>query len=296
MKFLTSLLLLSSAFALDVVGRRRLEDAAEEEEDFSWMSGYTLKYEQCFQSGGVDFVYFTLCPADAQCVSGCEGGTQYVSQLNFFVDAFTEAQLGAREYACEMARENCDENYDDDANLATCYAGYNAQDCDEDGEGNFNLQEFIECNQFGDDYYVGPYCAEDGDSIFLGYFTEDSCTNFAQDGLFEETYGYQLDYSDYTIVADECANCREHGDHQNDGDAEDEDDVLEQCEELYAAASSWADVAEQYGDKVNAIGGGTSKAKKAIISILAILGLFGLAGCCWFAFGKNKKEPLLTTE
>ena len=292
---LLSLFLLSAVVASEPVVRRRLEDAAEDAEDYSWMSGYTLRYEQCFQSGGTDFVYFTLCPAESQCVSGCEGGTQYVSQLNFFVDAFTEAQMGAHEYACEMARENCGEG-DDDANMANCYAGYNAQNCDEeDGEGNFNLQEFLECNQFDDEYYVGPYCAEDGASIFLGYFKENTCSNFADSGLFEETYGYQLDYSDYSMVADSCANCKEHGDHQNDGDEEDEDDVLEQCEELYAAASDWADVSEQYGDKVNAIGG-NNKAKKAVISILAILGLFGLAGCCYFALGRNKKEPLLNTE
>lgn len=97
MKFAKTLLsfFLFSA-STDATLRRRLEDQAEEEEDISWMSGYTLRYEQCFQSGGVEYVYFSLCPEGNGCVQGCDGGIQYVSQLNYFVGKFVKIHLGNR--------------------------------------------------------------------------------------------------------------------------------------------------------------------------------------------------------
>jgi hypothetical protein len=72
----------------------------EEDNDYSWMSGYTLKYENCFADKGM--VSFRLCPRDNSCQSGCSEGGQYLVDFWFFLDAFSEAQMGAREYACEM--------------------------------------------------------------------------------------------------------------------------------------------------------------------------------------------------
>lgn len=192
-----------------------------------------------------------------------------------------------------MARENCGDYDADDQELVQCYTGYNAKNCEDENE--FDLQEYLECNQYGDDeYFVGPYCAEDGASIFLGYFTEETCTTQASEGLFEQTYGATLEYSDYSIVADSCANCREHGEHQNDGDAEDEDDVLEQCEDLYRASKGWDEVAPEFADKVHV--GGRSRGEKVMISLLVIFGVLALVACCWFGFGRKKKETLLSAE
>ena len=102
---------------------------------------------------------------------------------------------------------------------------------DED-EDDFNVQEYLECAQFQEGY-VGPYCA-DGYNIYLGYYEDEGCYTLAADGTFESLYGYALPYSEESIIQGDCANCKEHGEEQdqNDGDQEDEDDVLEQCEEL----------------------------------------------------------------
>eukprot|EP00542_Grammatophora_oceanica_P009478 CAMPEP_0194027780 /NCGR_PEP_ID=MMETSP0009_2-20130614/1849_1 /TAXON_ID=210454 /ORGANISM="Grammatophora oceanica, Strain CCMP 410" /LENGTH=338 /DNA_ID=CAMNT_0038666951 /DNA_START=28 /DNA_END=1044 /DNA_ORIENTATION=- len=207
---------------------RRLDDG--DGDDMSWMNGFTVLYENCFHSAHV--VTFRLCPEGDSCEAGCEGGGEYVVDLNFFIDAFTEAQMGAHEYRCEMARENC--QYDDDA---VCYENAGLDDCDDqnEDENGFDLQEFLECNQIDDNYYVGPYCAEDNYNIYLGVFSDQYCSIQADSSVFEYTYGYELPYNSTHIVGDECANCREHGadEDKNGDDGDDEDEVLEQCEELW---------------------------------------------------------------
>jgi len=210
------------------------EDAEEEEVDYSWMSGYTVKYENCFADKGV--VSFRLCPADDKCESGCQNGGQYLVDFDFFLDAFTEAQLGAREYACEMVRENCE--YDDEDE---CYQNGYSYCMDDDDQ--WDIQEYLECKEYADGLYIGPYCSSsDAVSIHLGMFTDEYCSVPADDSAFSDIEGYVLPYSataEYSIIEDECANCREHGaeQDQNDGDQADEDDVLEQCEELYGDSS-----------------------------------------------------------
>lgn len=279
-------------------GRRRLEEA--EQADFSWMSGYTVKFEQCFVDNGSNLVYFSLCPVESGCNSGCEGGTEYVAELLFFIDAFTEAQLGAREYACEMARENC--NDDDEAN---CYQNYGLDYCD-DNEDEFDLQEYLECEQFDDEYFVAPYCSDDGYNIYLGYFADDACTNHADEGTFYNTYGYELQYSAASGVAineDPCANCREHGMEQDqaEGDQQDEDDVLEQCEELYEASVDWESVSEQYDGEVRDIRVGNSKKRTGwIIAIAVLVGILA-CGICAYAMnpkksGGSKSTPLVSAN
>lgn len=287
-----TVLLLSVASAKDGF-RRHLEEAAEE--DFSFLSGYTMKFEECFRANGQDLAYFSFCPAESKCESGCEGGTEYVSDLLVFVDAFTEAQLGAREYACEMARENC--NADDDA---SCYAAAGLNYC-EDDEEEFDLQEYMECANFDDDYFVGPYCKEG--MIYLGYFADEDCTQLADEGTFFNTYGYDLEYSEesgVSILDNSCANCREHGaqQDQNDGDQADEDDVLEQCEELYAEAQSWSDVAEQYDGKVSDVRATKNTTQIVLGVIVAILASVILCGCVWYYMGttNDKKKALLSVE
>lgn len=237
MKFLlsSSLLLAASASASIFAPAPKHGVTRRLEDDMSWMNGYSVMYENCFHTDNV--ATFRLCPEDDKCQAGCEGGGEYVVDLNFFIDAFSEAQMGAHEYKCEMARENCD--YDDDG---LCYSEAGMDDCvDRNADENgFNMQEWMECNQLDDDYYIGPYCSEDNYAIYLGLFTDDACTVQADTTLFYDTYGYVLPYSNSAIIADECASCKEHGaeQDQNGGDdADDDDDVIEQCEELYNGAS-----------------------------------------------------------
>ncbi len=50
-------------------------------------------------------VYFKLCPTN-NC-NACQGGAEYVASLSDFVDAFVDSTLNADQYNCELARENC---------------------------------------------------------------------------------------------------------------------------------------------------------------------------------------------
>mmetsp|Transcript_13928 Transcript_13928/g.23144 ORF Transcript_13928/g.23144 Transcript_13928/m.23144 type:complete len:324 (+) Transcript_13928:150-1121(+) len=306
MKFLvlaTSLIATVSGNIFDAAPKdvtRRLED------DMSWMNGYTVMYENCFHTDNV--VSFRLCPEGDKCEAGCSGGGEYVIDLNFFVDAFTEAQMGAHEYKCEMVRENCE--YDDED---VCYQEAGMNDCVDanEDENGFDVQEWMECNQLDDNYYVGPYCSEDNFNIYLGVFTDAYCTTQVSSTTFYDTYGYVLPYSNSAIIAKECANCREHAadQDQNGGDdADDEDDVLEQCEELYWGASKceenldvdYPDVSScnyisELQSEESVIAGSaksTNATSAATMGAFIGLGVVGLMLCCccagWMYFPRKR--------
>merc|ERR1719464_797834 len=126
-----------------------------------------------------------------------------------------------------------------------------AEDGEEDEEEEFELREYAECQQWEFEnnnrrkledeveYFVGPYCADQGGKIYLGLFTDDTCTQFADEYGGKETfatmsYGKELPYSESTMVGSECMSCMEPRDvnENNDNDEEDEDEVKESCEEL----------------------------------------------------------------
>ena len=115
--------------------------------NFSWISGYSIKFEKCATSdeyyGGYfgnnnnnknnnnrqnfnglykqRLVHFKLCPTgscSSSSSSSCANGADYVVDMNVFVDAYIDSKLTAQEYNCEQVRENC---YCDNANDdATC--------------------------------------------------------------------------------------------------------------------------------------------------------------------------------
>ena len=112
--------------------------------NFSWISGYSIKFEKCATSdeyyGGYfgnnnnnknnnnrqnfnglyqqRLVHFKLCPTgscSSSSSSSCANGADYVIDMNEFVDAYIDSKLTAQEYNCEQVRENCNcENANDD--------------------------------------------------------------------------------------------------------------------------------------------------------------------------------------
>jgi hypothetical protein len=137
---------------------RHLED---NERDVSFITNYSIKYLGCSsliqvgreggnEDGGFlynqNLVRFALCPSSSSC-SSCSGGGEYVVSMNDFVDSYTEAKMTAEEYACEMARESCENagTYDDDS---SCYTAAGMTECienNDDKADEFNLQEYLEC-------------------------------------------------------------------------------------------------------------------------------------------------------
>lgn len=163
-----------------------------------------------------------------------------------------------------MVEEQC---YCDNANneqqcLNECYYAEGLDYCiEDDGDNNnnnnneeeFNLEEYIECremeNQNGNNnqaYFVGPYCSADGKGIYLGVFSDETCTTHAEVSLYGDfNYGRELPYSKQSIVTHECINCmapqeNENNNNNNNGNDDgnnnnnqDEDEALEMCEQMY---------------------------------------------------------------
>ena len=106
----------------------------------------------------------------------------------------------------------------------------------EEGQQNNNNQQQQEQEEV--EYFVGPYCAEQGGAIYLGLFTDDTCTTFADEDGGAYTYrmlaGESLPYSTQSVITKDCISCHEPEDFNNDGnDAQDADDVIEFCEQIY---------------------------------------------------------------
>jgi hypothetical protein len=129
-------------------------------------------------------------------------------------------------------------------------------DDEEEEEEKFELADYVECKdaEFEQDddaerrleedaieYFIGPYCAEQGGAIFLGLFTDDTCTTFADGEGGAATYkslaGESLPYAAENIITMDCVSCKEPEDYNGDGnDNEDEDQVIEMCEQIYESA------------------------------------------------------------
>lgn len=270
-------------------------------DNFSWIAGYSLKFQRCATSdeyyggyfggegGGNDrqnfngmykqrLVHFKLCPSGS--CSSCTNGADYVIDMNNFVEAYIQSKLDAQEYNCEMVRENCycENANDDEACEYQCYLDAGLDYCEDNRNNNnnnqnqieFQLEDAVECraldvddealqyyyyqqnqgkNNNNQQYYngqqqggqemrlfVGPYCSANGKQIYLGTFMDETCSWPAPSGTYEKfSYGQALPYSTQSLIEDNCISCMEPKDYneQNNGDQQDEDEVLEVCERLY---------------------------------------------------------------
>lgn len=219
-------------------------------------------------------VRFRLCPSEscsATKAAGCTSGYgDYIIDMDIFMEAYFEAKRTNLEYECEHQLNyvcNCDdENQDDNFNRDyceyDCFIDAGMEECvdqnpyQQDEVEEFNIEDYMACQELKVDnnnnnrrldqeevrYYVGPYCANQGGSIHLGLFTDDTCTTFAEGVTFESLAGFSLPYSTESIVSEECMGCLEREDNDNDNnngnnnnnnDQQDEDQVIESCEQLY---------------------------------------------------------------
>lgn len=202
----------------------------EQDGSTSWIAGYSLHYEYCFHTDNL--VSFRLCPENS-CEAGCRRGGEYLVDIGSFTSTFLMAQSNLKEAACESILDNCQaEGVDDNQCLANAGAYYCIEDDGVNDGQDFQIENYSSCRQIGENLYAGPYCGRDSHHIYLGAFTDDACTEFAEDGAFEKALGFSLPYGWYTqqsVVGDGCISCQGL---DNDGQA------LEQCTNLYQAASS----------------------------------------------------------
>lgn len=147
-----------------------------------------------------------------------------------------ENENGQQQFQLEDAIE-CRELEVDDEALQYYYYQQN-----QNGNGNNNQQQYYNQQQNGGQemkLFVGPYCSANGKQIYLGTFMDETCSYAAPSGTYEKfSYGAALPYSEESLIEDSCISCKEPQDYddQNNGDQEDEDEVLEVCERLYEDA------------------------------------------------------------
>ena len=245
----------ASPIGSSLLSRARRLEQENDEIDYTWVAGMSLKFQGCYHTQKWNdeadedediristqrLVRFRLCPSDA-CSSddagGCsasDGYGDYVIGLEEYLESYFGAVEEDREW---QAQQNGEDNADDG----------------DDDEEEWDLKEMAECRQyeFRNDgnrrsleeeeaqYYVGAYCSKNGGDIYLGLFTEDTCSQFADEYGGRETfaalsYGKTLPYSSKAMVGSDCTSCMEYNDNQDDQD--DEDEVREACEQLYESS------------------------------------------------------------
>lgn len=258
---------------------RRIEDGNEQ--DFTWVSGYSLKYQGCHHvtqwneeaNEGEDvrletkrLVRFRLCPTSTCSASsggGCPSGYgDYIIDMNTFIEGYMENKEQVEQYQCEYTSQvvcNCENADDRESCEYSCFDSNNMKYCidqdNDDAQENLNVADYMMCNNFEPpnnnnrrldqnevEYFLGPYCAESGGSIYLGMFTDDSCTLFADKNGGRTTYlsmtGDSLPYSTKSLISPDCFSCVEPQDvnQQNNQDQQDDDEIKEFCLEMYQAA------------------------------------------------------------
>jgi hypothetical protein len=210
-------------------------------------------------------VRFRLCPSD-QCLASSGGGCSsgygdYIIDMDEFVASWYEAKMQVQEKNCEyflnyqcdcedddgkgddFNREYCEYDCLNDAGMPECID--DNPYVDDDNE-KVDAEDYLQCaelkaNNGGDDgvqYFVGPYCSGQGGAIKLGVFTDDSCTEFASVSFFT-LMGYELPYTDSSIVGQECLSCIDDGDeqqNQNNNNNNAAAAIREECQTLYQDA------------------------------------------------------------
>lgn len=223
-------------------------------------------------------IRFRLCPSDscsATKAGGCTSGYgDYVIDMASFMEAYFEARRQEIENQCNYQLENvcqCQDNGDDNYNEEycqyDCLIAADMEECvdrnpyEDDEVEKFEVEEYMECKQLEIQnnknnnnnnnrklneevqYFVGPYCSNQGGAIHLGLFSDDTCTTAETSTSFKKLAGYELPYSyedGESLVSAECLSCMEQNDGKNGNDnnnggndAQDADQVIEICEQLY---------------------------------------------------------------
>ena len=183
-------------------------------------------------------IRFRLCPTSscqAKSTSGCSSKYgDFLVDMNTFVYNYLSAQAAINDDIDDYCYTEC--AYDDD---------YCKQDCFETNGGigrnyysddSIDPLDYSQCAAY-EDYYLGPYCANDGKSIYLGLYSDNGCTEFANcnNSCFQSKYGYNLPYAEESVVSKNCVSCSyNYFAQQNDGSSD--YGASDNCKEMYSNA------------------------------------------------------------
>jgi len=247
---------------------RKLEDANNAKFDYD-LSGYSIRFGKCQHVKMFDdqlaedeesetvlaikhFVLYRMCPSD-DCDDCDENYGEYVVEVEQYLENIAEFYKWDTEIQCEICAQNyyqCnDDNESDSCICDECDNFNNMED-----NGYVDATEFIECQKLdvqnqddggnGQDdelqLYIGPRCTNDGTRIIIDVFTDENCWEQYEDGDVQSLLGMQLSYiflrTSYSRNSNDCVSCMEDAYasyEENDRDQQDEDEVLEMCENIY---------------------------------------------------------------
>lgn len=134
------------------------------------------------------------------------------------------------------------------------------------------LEQYSQCSQYESrkkrqleennesEFYIGPYCSNQGQDIRLGLFTDDTCTEFADSNTGISTYkemtGMVLPYSkadsNSVVIDGMCYSCASESNSYYDGQSS---YITESCQNLYFPAAKCENKLSTY---MSSTGSGTS--------------------------------------
>mmetsp|Transcript_11391 Transcript_11391/g.32811 ORF Transcript_11391/g.32811 Transcript_11391/m.32811 type:complete len:383 (+) Transcript_11391:107-1255(+) len=228
--------------------------------DISYLAGYSVKFQGCHHvqqwndnADGEDdikimtqrLVRFRMCPADS-CSStstkGCDSNYgDYIVDMETYVNAYMqqiqEQYMNNNQYYKNNGNRQLANQQENKYNLNfEDYLSCSQMEMDNDQrrharklrELNGNYGNYAQYYQNGDlEYYIGPYCADQGGEIRLGVFYDDTCTVAAEEGgdIFQMVHnGITLPYSMSSMVNLQCQSCGGYG------------EVNDFCSDLYEVA------------------------------------------------------------
>lgn len=153
-------------------------------------------------------------------------------------DDQADADAAAEEEAEEVEEEHACQYY----NACSIYADV----CNERrrlDDGYSDVADFFECTKVeGNDgnHYVGPHCSNDKNTIVIGMFKDQYCTEYiGQNGMYESTGLNFANNAMAYLYKDDCIACKESNlpYQQVEEDAEDDNEVTQMCENLYSASA-----------------------------------------------------------
>jgi hypothetical protein len=224
---------------------RRLDDSNEgedeqeseenenngDEDEYSFLTNYNLKFISCDKSQQMknedgDYTYgaaiLRLCPSENGCdndsVAGCkEGYGDFAVSIEDYVDAYMEDQADNMQW---------DDNFDGNK-YAKC------EEYEPEVEGDDNPYENYQ-------FYIGATCADDGDDIKLGFFSDDTCQTESEIAFGDVSNGWTLPYSDGGLISKYCSDCLEYNEDEGGYNLRD------MCTELYENANMKCEEEMQY--------------------------------------------------
>lgn len=215
-------------------------------------------------------VRFRLCPTDscsATEAGGCSSGYgDYIVDMQTYLQAYYESKMQNAEQECGQYAENycnCegngDDNFNEDMCKYECIVDAGMSQCYQYMEDMMNAevfqpQNYMECAQFEFNngnrkleeqeaqYYIGPFCSEQGGAINLGMFSDDTCSTPIEDETygaytFKAMTGMALPYAEKSIIGSECESCTQVDENQDGNQGDDQQvETTELCQMAYQNA------------------------------------------------------------